>query len=122
MTPLKLDPLPESSLPPELWRQLATALEYEGWQEAETLYGQVHSALADAPAPLRARALMDHARVLKRVDKPAEALEREAQAEALLGAAIERDEEAKSSVDELKESESKVTGLRAIFKKIFKGN
>jgi hypothetical protein len=116
----KLDALPESSLSPELWRQLATALEYEGWQEAATLYAQVHAALAGAAAPLRAKAMMDHAAVLRRVEKGAEAASLEAEAEALLGGPIEREVGPKSSVDELRQGEAETGGLKGLFKKFFK--
>ena len=108
---MRLDPLPKGLMDAELERMLATQLEYEGWQEADTLYKQVHAALASSDAKLRARALMDHAHVLRQVDKEEAALKLEAEAMALVGGPIERDEAPKSSVDELKEKETKKPGL-----------
>jgi hypothetical protein len=108
---IRLPPLPAGLMDAELERMLATALEYEGWQEAETLYSQVHPALAGSAPELRARALMDHARVLRQLDKPGPAAAREAEAEAVLGQPIQREEAPKSSVDELKEREAKSRGF-----------
>jgi len=108
---MRLDPLPSGLMDAELERMLATQLEYEGWQEADTLYKQVHAALAQAEPKFRARALMDHARVLRQVDKESQAAALESQAEALLGQPIERDEAPKSSVEQLKEKEAKKPGL-----------
>jgi hypothetical protein len=108
---LRLDPLPAGLLDPELQRMLSTQLEYEGWQEADTLYKQVHAALANADSKLRARALMDHAHVLRQVDKAEAAAKLEAEAEVLVGGSIEREEGPKSSVEELKEKESKKPGF-----------
>jgi len=108
---MRLDPLPKGLLDAELERMLATQLEYEGWQEADTLYKQVHAALASADPKLRARALMDHAHVLRQVDKAEAASRMEAEAEALAGGPIEREEAPKSSVEELQEKEAKKPGL-----------
>jgi hypothetical protein len=108
---MRLDPLPSGIMDAELERMLATQLEYEGWQEAETLYKSVHLALAGADKKLRARALMDHARVLRQTGKEAEAAAREGEAEALLGEAIEREALPKSSVEELNESAGKKRGF-----------
>jgi hypothetical protein len=108
---MRLEPLPDGLLDPELRRMLATQLEYEGWQEADMLYGQVHAALATAEPKFRARALMDHARVLREVGKEAKASELEASAEAMVGGPIERDEVPKSSSEQLKESQERKTGF-----------
>lgn len=108
---MRLDPLPKGLMDAELERMLATQLEYEGWQEADTLYRQVHSALEGKDAKLRARALMDHAHVLRQVDKFDAAAALESQAESLVGSPIERDEAPKSSTDELKEKEARKPGL-----------
>lgn len=108
---IRLEPLPSSLMDAELERMLSTALEYEGWQEAETIYSQVHAALAHAEPKFRARALMDHARVLRQVGKEEEAARCEAEAEEIMGQPIEREAAPKSSVDELKESELKRAGF-----------
>ncbi len=113
---MRLDPLPKGSLDPELERRLEIALEFEGWQEAETIYGEVHPALDGADAVRRARALMDHAAVLRRLGKESEAMARESEAEKLVGGPIDRDPVAKSSVDELAEDSKKKQGW---FKKLF---
>lgn len=104
---MRLEKLDLSLLDAELKRRLDVALEFEGWQEAETIYAQVHVALASAPITQRARALMDHAAVLRRLDKATRAADMEASAEKILGDAIEREAAQKSSVDELREAEKK---------------
>lgn len=108
---IRLDPLPAGLMDTELERRLATALEYEGWQEAETVYALVHPALATCESKFRARALMDHAQVLRRLGKDASAETFESEAERVMGQAIEREEAPKSSVDVLKESQPKKKGL-----------
>ena len=107
---IKLEPLPDGSLSAELQRRLDTALEFEGWQEAEMIYHEVHGALAGAEAPRKARALMDHARVLRRVGKAEQAAVCEAKAEALMGGPIEREAEALSSTDELQQAPRQARG------------
>jgi hypothetical protein len=107
---MRLEPLDPSLLDVELKRRLDVALEFEGWQEAETIYAEVHLALKGANPTARARALMDHAMVLRRTGKEQQAVECEASAEILVGGAIEREALPKSSVDELKEAEQKKKG------------
>ena len=107
---MRLEPLDPGLVDAELKRRLDTALEFEGWQEAETIYSELHAALKSAPPAAQARALMDHAAVLMRLNKEPQARALEAEAEALVGAPIEREEQLKSSVDELKEAEAKKKG------------
>ena len=116
--PLQLPPLSRADIPHELWRRLSLALEYEGWQEAETLYHQIHTALAGAEPALRARALMDHSAALRRLSKESEAAAKEAEAEALVGGPIVRETGPKSSVDELNEK-GRAQGLWARIRKFF---
>jgi hypothetical protein len=113
---MRLEPLPSGLLEPELQRMLSMQLEYEGWQEASLLYGQVHAALAQAEPRFRARALMDHARVLRQLEQEQGAAELEARAESLMGCPIERDASPKSSSEQLKESQAPKKGF---FGKLF---
>jgi hypothetical protein len=108
---IRLEPLPSGLVDAELERMLSTALEYEGWQEADTIYMQLHRALVNADPKFKARALMDHARVLRQVGHSDQAVEREAEAERMMGQEIEREVVPKSSVDELKEKERKRGGF-----------
>ena len=107
---MRLEPVDPSLLDSELKRRLDVALEFEGWQEADTIYAAIHLALKDANPAVRARALMDHAAVLRRVGNENEAAKAEASAESLVGAPIEREEAPKSSVDELREAAQKRKG------------
>ncbi len=104
---IELASIPANLIDADRQRRLATALEFEGWNEADNVYQEIFAEIQPhaCSSAVRARLLVDHALVLRRAGREAHAQQLETEAEGLLGGPFERPAIPLSSVDLLKKSD-----------------